>query len=624
MFQNLEQEDISKQEEKKSKEKKTSILSKVFEFKNIILYIISFMVSTISLGQAVSPFSLAIVGASLSCGIPAMGIIILGFIGNIIGLGSNGALNYILTILFVMMSFLLKPPRYNEEYKNEKIKLSRKLFISTLLIGIIKSMASGLTIYNILANILLSILVVIFYKIFVNSMQVLQNVNEKKAFSLEEVMGASLLLAISATAIGEFSIFGFGVRNILCILIVLTLGWKNGALVGATAGITIGVTLGIISELEPIIIAAFAISGMLAGLLNRLGRIGVIAGFVIGNIILAYIAKIGTEHLILIREILIASVGLLAIPKNININIEELNKKESLLPVWNSRTLNKSKEAIEKLNSVSDVIQDMASTYAEVAATTIDEQDIIEKNKQIFMSNLLDNLVGLENNMLYEDISKTESKIVNELFNIVLQKQEIDRADLLKTFAKYNNYIIGFDDENVSKYLEKNIMQIVNCINNTYKISKADFIFEEKIKENKKNLQTQLDGVSKAIANIAEGLKENIKEDIKREQEFFKQKQEITLLLEQKEIYVTDLSINKKQNDRFFVTIYFRDIIGEKELVYVEKILGNVLKEQIVLNTYGIAKGDSIEKILDKDNKLDFLSKDKFTLRNKHFQYNES
>lgn len=619
MFQNLEQEDISKQEENKSKEKKTSILSKVFEFKNIILYIVAFMVSTISLGQAVSPFSLAIVGASLSCGIPAIGIIILGFIGNIIGLGSNGALNYILTILFVMMSFLLKPPRYNEEYKNEKIKLSRKLFVSTLLVGIIKNILSGLTIYNLLINILLAILVVVFYKIFVNSMTVLQNVNKKNAFSLEEVMGASLLLAISATAIGEFSVFNFCIRNIICILIVLTLGWKNGALVGATAGITIGVTLGIISELEPIIIAAFAISGMLAGLLNRFGRIGVISGFVIGNVILAYIAKIGTEHLIIMREILIASIGLLAIPKNININIEEISKNDTLLPVWNNRTLNKSKEAIEKLNSVSDVIQDMANTYVEVAATTIDEQDIVEKNRQIFMGNLLDNLVGLENNMLYDDISKTESKIVNELFNLVLQKHEIDRSDLLKIFAKYNNYIIGFDDENVSKYLENNIMQIVNCINNTYKISKADFIFEEKIKENKKNIQTQLDGVSKAIANIADDLKENIKEDIKKEQEYLKQKQEIILLLEQKEIFVTDLSINKKKGDRFFVTIYFRDIIGEKELQYIQKTLEKVLKEQIVLNTYGIKKGDSFEKILGRDNKLNFFSKDRFTLRNKYF-----
>jgi len=613
MFQNIEQEENSRQEEK---EKNVKLLSKVFEFKNIIVYIVAFMVSTIGLGQAVSPFSLAIVGASLSCGIPAIGIIILGFIGNIIRIGSNGALNYILIILFVMMSFLLRPPRYNEEYKNEKIKLSRKLFVSTLLVGIIKNIISGLTLYNILVNILLATLVVIFYKIFVNSMTVLQNLNDKKAYSLEEVMGASLLLAIAIMAIGEFSILGFGVRNILCILIVLTLGWKNGVLVGATSGITIGVTLGIISEAEPILIAAYAISGMIAGLLNRFGKIGVIAGFVLGNIILAYIAKIGTEHLILVREILIASIGLLAIPKNININIEEFTGKTSLLPVWNNRTLNKSKEAIEKLNSVSNVIQDMANTYAEVAATTISEEDITEKNRQIFIGNLLDNLVGLESNMLYEDISKTEGKIVNELFKILLQKQEIDRQDLLKTFAKYNNYIVGFDDEKVSKYLEKNIMQIVNCINNSYKISKADFIFESKLKENKKNLQSQLDGVSRAIASIAEDMKTDIKEDIKKEHQYLKQKKEITLLLEQKEIYITDLSINKKNNDRFFVTIYFRDIIGKKELVYIEKTLEKVLEEKIVLNTYGTEKGDSIQKILGRDNKLDFLSKDKFSLRN--------
>ena len=35
----------------------------------------------------------------------------------------------------------------------------------------------------------------------------------------------------------------FSIKNILSILIVLVLGWKNGMLVGATGGITIGVVL---------------------------------------------------------------------------------------------------------------------------------------------------------------------------------------------------------------------------------------------------------------------------------------------------------------------------------------------------------------------------------------------
>ena len=143
----------------------------------------------------------------------------------------------------------------------------------------------------------------------------------KKAFSIEEVIGTSLVIAIAVSCFGDFKILGFSITNVLSILIVLILGWKNGILVGATSGITIGITLGIISGSEPIMRAAYAVSGMLAGLLNRFGKIGVIVGFCIGNIVLAYVSNGYTVELIHFKEILIASIALLAVPKNISINI---------------------------------------------------------------------------------------------------------------------------------------------------------------------------------------------------------------------------------------------------------------------------------------------------------------
>ena len=69
-----------------------------------------------------------------------------------------------------------------------------------------------------------------------------------------------MLIAIAVSCFGDLSVFGFGIRNILSILIVMFLGWKNGILVGTTAGVTIGVTIGIIASTEPIMIAAYAIS----------------------------------------------------------------------------------------------------------------------------------------------------------------------------------------------------------------------------------------------------------------------------------------------------------------------------------------------------------------------------
>ena len=153
--------------------------------------------------------------------------------------------------------------------------------------------------YDVLVAISMSIVVTIFYKIFANSLSVITNYNDKMAFSIEEVLGTSLLLSIALCSLGDFSILGFSVRNVLSIFIVLVLGWKNGILIGTTAGATIGVTLGIIANNEPIVVAAYAISGMIAGILNRFGKIGVICGFVLGNIVLSYVANVMVQNLIL-------------------------------------------------------------------------------------------------------------------------------------------------------------------------------------------------------------------------------------------------------------------------------------------------------------------------------------
>ena len=157
------------------------------------------------------------------------------------------------------------------------------------------------------------------------------------------MIGASLLLSIAVCGFGDLSLFGLNICNILSILIVMILGWKNGVLVGATSGVTIGVTLGIITGTEPIMIAAYAISGLIAGLLNRFGKVGVVAGFAVGNIVLAYASNGYTVELIHFKEILVASIGLLAVPKTFSIDLEEFIGNGRFLPVVPSRALNKVK-----------------------------------------------------------------------------------------------------------------------------------------------------------------------------------------------------------------------------------------------------------------------------------------
>lgn len=603
MFQNVQYEDIRQENDKI--ENTINILKNVFTAKNVVLYIIAFMTSMVGLGGEVSPFSLAIVAACFSCGIPAFGIIITSIIGNIIGFGATGGVNYILTLLVMLVTFLIKKPRYNEEIKNEKIKLGKRLFASVLIVSIFRYMLGAFTIYNLLVNITNAIIVVIFYKIAVNSLNVLEEINVRKAFSLEEVMGASLVIAIAISALGNIEVLGFSIRNIFSILLVLILGWKNGVLIGTTSGVTIGATLGIIAEYEPNVVAAFAISGMLAGLLNRFGKIGVIVGFVIGNVILAYISNGTTIDVQILKEIIIASVALLVVPSSINIPIEELIGKSKFLPSFMGNTLTQGKETANKLNIVSQTIQSMAETY-NVEPTKEIQENSNEENKNIFISELLNNLDNIKENILYDDLIKTEGKIVNSLFIKLSEKQELSRKDLLQIFADNNSYIVGATDEKISSFLEDNIRQALNTINSAYRVGKANFICKEKIKENKKAMQTQLGQISKAISDIANQIEENNS----LENKFTEEKKRILYLLSQREIKIEEITINKKQNERFFVNIYM-DILNQgivnNDIDKIEKILTEVLKENIVLN-------EKTSRFNGEKSLVCFISADKFKM----------
>lgn len=576
------------------------LIKNLFSVKNIIIYVLAFMVSMVGMGQDVSPFSIAMVGACLASKIPAIVVLIVGLIGNIVGVGTIGALNYILIILMLLIIMCIKPPKENDEYKDEQMQISKHIFFSIILVMVAKLILTKFTIGDLLLHITLAVLSVIFYKIFVNSLVVIQEITDRRAFSIEEIIGASLLVSIACSAFGNLSIFGLSIRNILSIFMVLLLGWRNGVLIGTTAGVTIGVTLGIIAQNDPIIVAEYAVAGMIAGLFNKYGKIGVVAGFVIGNGILIYVAKGDTGNFAMFKEILVAAIGLLAVPNWVGIDIEELNPKENYFPSFKNNRLSQGEETVNQLNMVSETIKDIADTY-ELDSTA---EEAKKKNKNTFITELLNNLDGLEDNLLYDDISNTKNGIVDEIFEVLIDKQEMTAKDLINVFAKFDNYIVTLDNKKIKKEIE----QIVKAINFAYKTSKKDFIWEEKVKSNKKNVQAQLDGVSKAISSIAVKIeKENNTKDT-----YIDQKKKIIDMLEIKGIFVENLEITTKEK-RTYIELYLTEdskISENKDIEKIQAVLEKNLDEKLMIN-------EVKTKRLNKQGKRVFcyMSADKYLLQ---------
>ena len=549
MFQNISANTDYVEENKNKTNLKENFIKQNFSKQAILIYILAFMVSTVKFGNNMAPFAISIIAAIAANNIPILIPYVITCIGTFVGFGGSGLLTYILTSLIFMALSIFVMPKLKED--TEQKRLMPHLIVATILVQIVQILFGPILIYDILSAILVTIISCIFYKIFNSSISVIKDSKTKKAFSIEELIGTSLLIAIAISAFRDIAIFGYSIRNILSVLVVLILGWQNGILVGATSGVTIGVVIAIIQNGDPVQIAAFAISGMIAGLLNKIGKIGVIIGFLLGNIILSYAANGNTHSVIMIQEILIASIGLLAMPKNLKINIEDFVSDIKYLPKAPDNRLEQKEDMVYKLNNVSDAISEMANTYKEAAATILEENEVeYTKNKEIFVTELENNINDLKDNVLYDDLIDDESPIIDDIFKLLTEKAEITRKELLKIFENHNNYILGFDDSVVSNKLMDEIDKMVKAINASYRVSKINFIWKKKIVENKEAMVNQLDGISKTISNLAEDI------TTKKSSKELDEKEELLKLFEQKRIDVKELNINKEQNGKIEIGIY--------------------------------------------------------------------
>lgn len=560
------------------------LLKKLFSVRNIIIYIISFMISMVSFGGdaslGIAPFSLAIVAAAASTGIPISFVYIATLLGSYVGLGADITGNYFFTsVVFFATLFIIKAKKQDDV--NEKVMLGKNICISILLVRIVPMLFTSIKVSNLILAIMLTVVTYIFYKIFVNSLDLIYEYGYKTVFSVEEVIGASLLLAIALSAIAPIHILGYSLKNILCILIVLILGWKCGVLFGTTGGATIGIVLGIIGNEHPIVVAAFSIAGMLAGIFSKIGKIGVIIGFVVGNVIITYFSNGDVEPIIVFQEILIASLGLLLIPKRAEHAMDDLFDRTAVLPETTKRTLNTSKDTATKLNNISETISEIAKSYNQVAATTIEEKDEIQDaNKKIFEEELKNNIEGLEDNILYQDIS-ISNEIKGDIYECLKSNNGITKEILIAIFAKYNNYIIGVEGGNISNTLVDNdITTMIDAINKSYDLAKINFVWKKKIEEKNKNMQSQLESVSEAISDLAEDIEH---EDV---DVFSEKKEQITKLLTQKGINISEIKIKESDSKRKTISIYTKqDNCKQDNCEYkkIERVLVKVFEEPIVL-----------------------------------------
>lgn len=474
------------------------------------------------------------------------------------------------------------------EERNEQLKTGGKLFWASLIINIIKNMNGIFLMYDVFMAVIAAAITYVFYKIFVNGLVVIKNIKLKNVYSIEELIGASIIIAIASLAFNNFNIYNLNIANIIIMFMIMVLGWKNGMVLGGTAGISIGLAMSITGEVTILQITMFAVSGIIAGILNKFGKIGVILGFVIGNVAVTYITKGSTISVIYLREMFIASIGLLLVPNNLKIEVADLVGRIKLLDNAGERRLEDNIKVAEKLKTLSKTINEIVK----------EDIEVVPEN---FIEEFLDEMEEIPDNIFFEEITNEENGIIREIGIEIQRKEILVEKDLIQILKNHNNYVYMQDEA-----IKNDLQEVLKKINRAYKVFQIEKIKKEERNKGLKNVSSSLKEISKVIENCADKI-----EETNESTEFVDKEKEILILLNSKNYNITKCRISLLKNNKYIIELKtsLNTILKDKDIVInIGDIISKTLGQRIVFQRD--------KKIEEKDEYIQiYSSEDRFVLQ---------
>ena len=201
---------------------------------------------------------------------------------------------------------------------------------------------------------------VAFYKAFSGLGQVVR----RERLPADGLFCLVLLLVSVIAAAGQVQWGYISPGGLLAGLAVLVAGYVGGGGLGASAGAVMGVLPGLVYAISPAAAGAAAFAGLLGGLGRALGRPGVVAGFLLGNILLTVYLGSGRDIVSVLGESASAALVFLFLPAVV------LNGLRTYLPVVQPWDLTGSAgqearedEAAKRLKHWSRVLEEISRSY---------------------------------------------------------------------------------------------------------------------------------------------------------------------------------------------------------------------------------------------------------------------
>lgn len=425
MNQNISKESYTKDKKngqtKNSKKSNKARFLSLFTIRNIIIYILTLLVSMAGdnndLNLLFIPLGFSMGVAAVSYGMPSIIVIICSLVGTTIkyGFGALG-INAIAYLVLFLLLIIFRPRRTNTT--NEKLRLGRFELVSIVIVYLICRKFSWDNLPQVLTTALLGYS---FYKLFVNGFDFFNSFTINQALTNEEVVAASAMITVAISTISTYGFGAFYLSNFLCIALILFIGWRYGYISGMLSGLVSGLIISMFANISIYLCLIYALTGLVIG-----------------------------------------------IYKKINFDtIPEWVKPIKMLPVASGE--------IEE--GTDELLQTYGIDIEEIKNKTLDRKsESYQKRINIYKKKLFTNIENLQTNLLYDYIFTNSDNLIEDIFDILINKNILTEKSIKTILNKHNIYLADLNSSNNNAEETRTMVRAINISYREYKDELANVI----------------------------------------------------------------------------------------------------------------------------------------------------
>ncbi|MCR4963690.1 MAG: stage II sporulation protein E [Firmicutes bacterium] len=307
-----------------------------------------------------------------------------------------------------------------------------------------------------------------------------------RRFSTDETICMFVAAAGGICGLSGWQIAGYDIQGVVSRLAILTAAYLGGAGPGAAVGSMLGVIPSLSAVVSPSLIAAYAFSGMLAGVFSAFGKLGTALGFLLGNLILALYFFSGEVISAQLLASLAAAVVFIAIPQK---------AYGFLLRAFSSTGLKSAQEeknerllhlAVRKLRNCGWLYRELSSSLADIGGEELLGEEDMMRATLDQLSHQLCGACSLRDICWELDYQDTFDGVLR-LFGVIRRHGLAEVKDVPENFSKRCPHI-------------KELVAILNCL---YDMHCRDSFWQLQRISSRKLLAAQLSGAAQVMDKIA-------------------------------------------------------------------------------------------------------------------------